>query len=221
MRTHRLCLPEAPEHLRSPFGGSLFEPAPDLAGFIQEAFVQPGAPFWRAEYEHLAEARIGVLWTNVDRVKDGLRTLGMCRLVRASGDKWSNGRALQQSLEWFADWWPDADDPLPHFELTFYAPWVAQANDPSACGLFAHELRHCGQKTDRWGEPAFDENGDPLFAIQGHDVEQFVSVVEDFGIAAAGQAGVRFVEAANRPPRFTAAEVAGICGCGAKLQAVA
>lgn len=221
MRTHDLCKPEPPEHLQSPWGAARFEPAPDLAEFVREAFIEPGASFWRPEYEHLQEARIGILWTNVERVKDGLGTLGMARLVRVSGDKWTAGRSAQQSIEWFADWWPDADDPLPHFELTFYAPWVAIANDPSACALFAHELRHCGQKLDRWGEPSFDDSGDPQFAMVGHDVEQFVSVVEDFGIAAAGQAGVRFVEAAQKAPKFSAGEVAGVCGCGAKLQAVA
>lgn len=202
-------------------GAALFAPAPELAGFIRQTFIEQGAPFWREEYAHLAEARIGVLWTNVERVKDGLRTLGMARLVRASGDRWSNGRVLQQSVEWFGDWWADADDPLPHFEITLYAPYVALASYPTACALIAHELRHCGQKSDRWGEPAFDENGDPIYAMVGHDVEQFVSVVEDFGIEAAGQAGVRFVEAAKKKPRFGASEVAGICGCGAKLQAVA
>lgn len=213
--------PAPPPHLVSPFGAPRFEPALNVAAFLSEAFIRPDAPFHREEYVHLAEAKIGVLWTNVERVKDGLGTLGMAQLFRISGDKWSSGRSAQQVLEWFGDWWDDDLDPYPHFLLTFYAPWVVQANDPSACALFAHELRHCGQKRDRWGELKFDDNGDPEFAIQGHDVEQFVSVVEDFGIEAAGQAGVRLVEAAKKTPRFSAVEVAGVCGCGAKLQAVA
>jgi hypothetical protein len=201
--------------------GSTFEPAPELRAFLHHTFILKGAPFHRPEYEHLVEAKIAVLWTNRERVKDGLMTLGMAQLYRASGDKWTAGVGQQQVLRWFSSWWDDPQDPFPDFVLYFYAPAVAAMNDPTACALFAHELRHCAQKRDRWGEPMFDENGDPVFAIQGHDVEQFVSVVEDFGIEAAGQAGLAFVEAAQRPPRFGHVEVAGVCGCGAQLQAVA
>lgn len=208
--------PVPPAHLAEP--GDTFAPAPDLATFLHDAFIAPGAPFHRQEYEHLAEARIGVLWTNAIRVKNGLQTLGMAQLWRDSGDKWSSGRSAQQVREWFAGWW---DDPYPDFLLTFYAPFAAEANDPSACALFSHELRHCGQDTDAYGEPKYDDSGNPVFAMVGHDVEQFVSVVEDFGIEAAGQRAVEFVRAAQRAPRFSAGEVAGVCGCGTTLRMVA
>lgn len=223
MNTLRLPVarPMPPEHLRHA-GGSRFEPAPDLHAFLQQAFITDGAPLCRDEYEHLQDARIGVLWTNAERVKDGLFTLGMAQLYRASGDKWTSGRAAQQIAEWFGDWWPDADEPVPHFILTFYAPYVFEANDPSACALFSHELRHCGQKLDPFGLPAFHPvTSEPLYAIQGHDVEEFVSVIEDFGIEAAGGAALAFVEAAKQAPRFSATHLAGVCGCGAKLHAAA
>jgi hypothetical protein len=211
--------PLPPEPLRRE--GIAFVPAPDVLAFLERTFLQEGAPFWRKEYSHLEEARIGVLWTNVERVKDGLLTLGMAQLVRISGDKWTSGRSAQQLREWFGDWWDAELDPYPDFVLIFYGPAAAEMNDATFCALLSHELRHCGQKRDRYGELKFDENGDPEFAMQGHDVEEFISVVEDFGIAAAGPAAVKFVEAAQRRPRFSAAEVAGVCGCGARLQAVA
>lgn len=78
---------------------------------------------------------------------------------------------------------------------------------------------------DRWTVgrtlQQFDRDGNPEWTIVGHDVEEFVSVVEDFGIEAAGPAAVRFVEAARKAPRFSAVDVAGVCGCGAKIQLVA
>lgn len=212
--------PMVPAHLRE--WGSSFEPAPDLLAFLRYAFIDELAPFGRPEYEHLREAKIGVLWTNVERVKDGLLTLGMAQLYRSSGDKWTSGRSAQQVFDWFVNWWPDEDDdPYPDFILTFYAPEAAEMNDPSFAALCAHELRHCAQKLDQYGEPKFDDDGNPEFAMQGHDVEEFVSVVEDFGIEAAGPMAARFVEAAQRAPRFSAGEVAGVCGCGARIQLVA
>lgn len=210
--------PAPPDPLRDV--GYRFEPAPELLEFLRAAFIEPDAPFYRDEYEHLLDARIAVLWTNVERVKDGLLTLGMAQLWRNSGDRWTSGRSAQQIDEWFSEWWPDELDPSPHFILTFYAPYVAGTNDSSACALFAHELRHCGLKLDAFGCPKFGDEG-PEYAMVGHDVNEFVSVVEDFGIEAAGPAAVAFVEAAKRRPRFGAAHVAGGCGCGAKLQAVA
>lgn len=212
--------PTVPTELREP--GWRFEPAPELLAFLRAAFIDEGAPFYRDEYEHLREARLGVLWTNVERVKDGLLTLGMAQLYRNSGDRWTSGRSYQQVMEWFVDWWPEELEPEPHFILTFYAPYVAAANDPSACALFSHELRHCGQKIGQWGEPKFNQvTGEPEFAMVGHDVSEFVSVVQDFGIEAAGPGAVAMVAAAKKAPRFGAAHVAGVCGCGAKLQAAA
>lgn len=203
--------------------GDLFVPAPELLAFLREAFIREGAPFGRPEYEHLREARIGTLWTNVERIKGEHLTLGTAQLFRDVGDRWTVGRTLQQLREWFGDWWDDDadDDPYPHFIITIYAPAAAEMNDPSFAALCAHELRHCGQKRDRWGEPKFDRDGNPEWTIVGHDVEEFVSVVEDFGIEAAGPAAVRFVEAARKAPRFSAVDVAGVCGCGAKIQLVA
>lgn len=202
--------------------GDVFVPAPDVLWFLRAAFIDPGAPFGRPEYEHLREARIGTLWTNVERMKNGLLTLGMAQLYRASGDKWMSGRTAQQVREWFEGWWDDDRDGLyPDFIITLYAPRAAEMNAPSFAALCAHELRHCGQKTDRWGEPKYDGDGNPEWAMVGHDVEEFVSVVEDFGIQAAGPMAARFVEAAKRVPRFSAGEVAGVCGCGARLQLVA
>lgn len=212
--------PLPPPHLREE--GDRFEPSRELHDFLRATFIDAGAPFGRQEYEVLREAKIGVLWTNVERIKDGLFTLGQAQLVRNSGDKWTAGRAAQQLREWFASWWPDDElDPYPHFVLTFYAPYAAEASDASFAALCAHELRHCGQKRDRWGEPRFLKGGSPEWVIVGHDVEEFVSVVEDFGAAAAGPMVTRLAEAAKTAPRFSAGEVAGVCGCGARIQLVA
>ena len=50
----------------------------------------------------------------------------------------------------------------------------------------------------------------PLWTSRPHDVEQFVSVVRMFGARAAGVE--EMVEAANRPPMFSEAEIEIACG---------
>lgn len=197
--------------------GDHFAPARDLHQFILSAFIQEGAPFYRPEYEHLRDARIGVLWTNVEKVKNGVAWAASAELVTTGGDKWTKGRSLMQLEEWFGEWWPmgDDDSTLPDFVLTFFAPAAGYMNDIGFCATVAHELRHCAQKRDRFDEPAFDQlTGRPLFTILDHDVSTFLSVAEDFGDVERNVA--ELVEIVNRnQPRFPGALVEGICGvCG-------
>lgn len=195
--------------------GSSFAPAPDLHRFIRQAFIAKDAPFWREEYDHLEEARIGVLWTNVDKTKNMVSWAASAELVTLGGDKWSKGRSIQQMVEWFGEWWEGAwADELPDFILTFHGPSAAASNDVGFCAMVAHELRHCAQKVDRWGDPMWnDADGRPQFAIMDHDVSTFVSVAEDFGPVERNVG--RLMEALKARPRFPGAMVEGVCGvCG-------
>lgn len=204
--------PIPPPRLRLP--GDHFAPARDLQQFILSAFVMEGAPFYRSEYEHLQEAKLAVLWTNVEKAKNGVMWAASAELVTVGGDKWTKGRSLQQLEEWFGGWWGPGESvfgPLPDFVLTFYAPATSGMNDTGFCATIAHELRHCAQKTDRFDEPMFDkETGRPQYAILDHDVSTFLSVAEDFGSV---ERNVRELnEILKTAPRFPGAIVEGICG---------
>jgi len=48
--------------------------------------------------------------------------------------------------------------------------------------LVFHELTHCQQKLDRYGAPRFDLDGNPVYGLRAHDVEEFTSVVRRYGV---------------------------------------
>ena len=180
-----------------------FEPAEDLREWIVETFIDPEGELANPDHQHLMDAEIGVLWTNVDNSRNMRGVIGQAELMppMAMG-KWQKARATQQIEEWFGA--------VPDFLLTFYAPAASTMDDASFCALVEHELYHCAQKQDQHGMPKFTQEGRPSFAIRGHDVEEFVGVVARYGAAASGVA--EMVAAANHRPSVGLADIAGACG---------
>ncbi len=180
-----------------------FEPAEDLREWIVSTFIDPDGELANPDHQHLADAEIGVLWTNVGNSRNMRSVIGQAEIMppMAMG-KWQKARATQQVEDWFGA--------VPDFLLTFYAPAASTMDDASFCALVEHELYHCAQKRDAFGMPKFGQDGRPSFAIRGHDVEEFVGVVARYGASASGVA--EMVEAANRRPTVATADIAGACG---------
>lgn len=180
-----------------------FEPAEDLREWIEGTFLDDDSTLFNPDHGHLREATLGVLWTNVDNAKAMRSVIGQAELMppMAMG-KWQRARACQQIEEWFGG--------MPDFLLTFSAPAAASMDDASFCALVEHELYHCAQKLDRYGMPAFNKEGQPVFAMRGHDVEEFVGVVARYGANASGVAAM--TEAARLGPTVGRATIAGACG---------
>jgi hypothetical protein len=195
--------PLPPEELIEDIVNDLFVPDDDLRSWIIDTFIAETGRLANADHAHLREAFLGVLWTNCDNSRNMRSVIGQAELMppMAMG-KWQRARATQQVVEWFGE--------LPDFLLTFSAPAAATMDDASFCALIEHELYHCAQKLDRYGMPAFNKEGQPVFAIRGHDVEEFVGVVERYGAQAAGVTDM--VEAAKRGPLVGMASIAGACG---------
>lgn len=185
-------------------GPERFIPAPDLAEWMLATFVAPDGPLANPEHEHLQQAEIGVLWTNIENTRQGRRIIGQCELGEPQGamGKWAKGRARQQVAEWFGA--------VPDFIVTIDAAFAAEADDASFCALVEHELYHAAQEHDAYGAPKFRRDGSPVFTLRGHDVEEFVGVVRRYGAAAAGVAA--FVEAASARPQVAAARISHACG---------
>lgn len=185
-----------------------FVPAEDVREWLFDTFIAEDGELANADHAHLADADIGVLWTNCDNARNMRVVLGQAELMppMAMG-KWQRARAVAQIEEWFGG--------LPDFLITLFAPAAASMSDAQFCALVEHELYHCAQERDQYGAPKFTREGAPKFAIRGHDVEEFVGVVARYG---AGAAGVQaMVDAANRAPLIAAADIAGACGtCGLK-----
>lgn len=196
--------PMPPECLFDIEQGDQFIPAPEIIEWAMETFVMEGSPLHNPEHGHLEMANIGVLWTNVANSKNGRMIVGQCEVgdPMAMG-KWAKAKARIQVEQWFGF--------IPDFILTFDAGYASQCSDIEWCALVEHELLHAAQDRDMYGAPKFSAStGRPVWAIRGHDVQEFTSIVRRYG---ADAVHVReFVDAANQRPEVGHASVAHACG---------
>ncbi len=186
-------------------------PAPEFSDWIRDTFISASGALANPRYEHLLDANIGVLWTNVINQTKMMQVWATAEIPQTMGSAWKRARAEQQLADWFGF--------VPDFVHTYYAPDVRLLDDRGFCALVEHELHHCAQAVDRFGDPKFNrDTGRPIYAIHGHDAEEFVGVVERYGMT---HPGVRkLVAAANRPPLFGDHTIEMACGtCHAKVAA--
>lgn len=185
-----------------------FAPAHELVRWLFSTFIEDGAPLQNEDHQHLVPAQIGALWTTVTNARAGRRIIGMAEYGPQIGGmgRWQRARAEHQITQWFGA--------VPDFLLTFDADYASSCSDAQFCALVEHELYHCGQERDAWGQPKFRrQTGLPAYAMRGHDVEEFVGVVRRYGASAAGV--TELVEAAAGGPIIAAADISAVCGtCG-------
>lgn len=197
-------LPMPPEQMIGSLD-DIFVPAPDLAAWAMDTFIDEAGDLANTDHSHLQAARIGFLWTNVANNRKGRTVIGMAEPGAPQGamGKWSRARAELQVRSWFGD--------VPDFIITLQAEWWVIADDAQRCALVEHELYHCAQDVDAFGAPKFSKTtGRPSFTMRGHDVEEFVGVVRRYG---AGASGVQeMVDAALAGPEITEADIASACG---------
>jgi len=208
----RLNRPRPPADLLTMDGlmaGGCFVAAPELVEWFRAAYLEIDGPLYSEDHIHLRDAAIGALWTNADNVKQGRRVLGQAEMPARSLGKsgaWQRARGEQQMREWF-------DGIVPDFVLTFDAVFANQCDDATFCALVDHELCHCAQAVDEFGMQRWNQQtGDPIWAIRGHDVEEFVSVVRRFGIEAAGEQATDLVIAAAQKPEIAPVRLSLACG---------
>lgn len=188
-----------------PDGLAGFAPAPDLGDWAMRVFVQSAGPLFNPRHRHLEDAQIGWLWTDAECSSKGRDVVGQCEIAPPLQRKWSSARTHWLFKHWFGE--------TPDFIITVSAPFALEADDWSFCALIEHELCHAAQALDPFGEPRFDQEGKPVFAITGHDVEQFNDVVSRYGADASGVA--EMVRLANAGPIFGQAQITAACGtCG-------
>lgn len=181
----------------------VFMPAPDVEEWLRATFIDSSGLLFNPDHEHLQQAHIGVLWTTKHNNRQMRDVIGQAEMPQFQGNAWTKGRQEAQMLRWFGD--------VPDFVLTFYAPYVATCSDAAWCALVEHELYHCAQANDAFGGPRFrKDSGLPVFAIRGHDVEEFVGVVKRYGVISQNVADL--IDAASRAPEVATANIAAICG---------
>lgn len=181
-----------------------FAPSLELEEWARAVFIVADGPLANPEHEHLERATIGFAWAAEENVRNGRRILGQTEIMppMAMG-KWQRARALAQVMDWF-------DGSVPDFLITIDV--IADSfDDASFCALIEHELYHCAQAKDAMGFPKFHrETGDPIWAIRGHDVEEFVGVVARYGTEATGT--TELVKAGSNKALVGVASVELACG---------
>jgi hypothetical protein len=185
-----------------------FVPSAAHAEWIRDTFIAGGGALSNPDHEHLLDAKIGVLWTNCVNVRQQRQILATAEIPTIMGSTWKRERALQQLRDWFES---EID-----FLLTFYATECDRLDDRAFCALVEHELYHCAQALDRYGNPRFDRNsGLPVYAIRGHDVEEFAGVVRRYGVTSSDVQAI--VDAANSKPLIGDVPIDLACGtCASK-----
>lgn len=176
-------------------------PAPELSDWAQETILADTGPLHNPDHAHLIDADIGFLWASSAFAKRGRTVVGQAEQVMIRAGGWQKARQEQQLIEWFGH--------VPDFLITLAADYCAQCSDTEFCALVEHELYHVGQEQDEFGAPKFTKDGMPRLAMRGHDVEEFVGVVQRYGASAQV---ARMVEAAKHPPAVSGASIAHACG---------
>lgn len=196
--------PKPPRDLLDGEGWAAFAPAHDLAFWITENIILDTGPLYNDEHSHLEGAQLGVLWTVIPNKRQGRVVVGQAEIGQPRGTmgKWPMARAEQQIKEWFGG--------VPDFILTFDANYASQCTDEQFCAVVEHELYHCGQALDPFGQPKFTQDGRPSYAMRGHDVEEFVGVVRRYGVVTPDVAAL--VDAANQEPIIKRVEIEEACG---------
>lgn len=183
-----------------------FAPSKEMEVWMRETFLDEKSRFFNVEHDHLNSASLGVLWTNVPNSRQMKVIVGTAELGKPMGTmgKWAKARFQFQLLEWFG---VDELD----FLITLYAPFFAGCAEVEWYATSEHELYHCGQVMDDFG-PKFRKDGTPVFGIRGHDVEEFVGILERYGVEGGAGDTRAFVGASKRRPLFTGKAIAIHCG---------
>ncbi len=199
--------PLPPEGMRGEMARSFpsYAPSPELVEWARQNFILETGPIANPEHWHLEFAKIGFLWTSEANSKARRTVAGTCEMPFQGGAaKWVKGRMLWQLSEWFGE--------VPDFLITLDSVIAAQATDEQFCALIDHELYHAGQDYDEFGCPQFTEEGLPMFALKGHDVEEHVGVVQRWGMGAASAGVEDLVRVAMRAPTISDVKIALACG---------
>ena len=130
-----------------------------------------------AECEEFAELRLGAplimfLMRAGEKVKAGKAVLGEVALPRFMGPLGPVGSWLLAKA---------CGGAPPDFLMILDAHWWSAADPARRAALVHHELKHIGIAVDREGEKRFDDDGDPVWALVAHDLEEFSDTVRRFG----------------------------------------
>jgi hypothetical protein len=181
-----------------------FVPADGLAEWVARTMMDESSPLHNEDHKHLHFADIEYLWAATENKRQMRRVVGQCEEVSFRVGAWQKGRQEQQMKEWFGR--------VPAYLITLDAHYARECSDAEFCALVEHELMHIGQKPDEFGAPAFNKDGSPKLGLRAHDIEEFIGIVERYGVGDPDSAIARMVRAANKGPTIANLSIAQACG---------
>jgi hypothetical protein len=196
--------PMPPADFGQGIDGPLITPALGLREWIIQTFVEEDGRLHNPDHKHVLWADMECLWAASGYPKQGRTVIGLTEQVTFRVSGWQRWRQEQQLVEWFGR--------VPDWIITLDASFSREAGDAEFCALVEHELSHIGHKTDEFGAPAFTQEGLPKLFLRGHDFEEFVGVVERYGVGDPNGPLARAVRAAQRTPSISAAQLRSACG---------
>lgn len=126
------------------------------------------------EHAHLkaGEPTVRFLMRGFDKTEAGRQILGSVHLPVVQGK-------LKELFDWMLE---EKLGLIPDFLIILDADYWEAVTDREREILMFHEMSHCVQAVDKWGDPRFHrDTGEPVWALAGHDVEEFTSVVRRYG----------------------------------------
>ena len=190
--------------LDDPLAPLVFTPAPEVLAWINAEILSDTGSIHNPDHQHLLSADLRVLWASGPSRRMGRAVIGTAEEVAFRCSLWQKARQEQQFREWFGY--------VPDYLITLDASYCAECSDIAFCALVEHELSHIGHKTDEFGAPAFTQDGLPKLFIKGHDIEEFVGVIERYGVGSPDGNLARALRAAAKGPTVAHASIAGACG---------
>lgn len=182
-------------------------PAEDVREWVNANIFDEEGELHNPDHIHLINADVQFMWASNAFTKKGRTILGQAEEVAMRAGGWQKARMEQQMYNWFGH--------KPDYIITLAADFCSQCTDVEFCALIEHELYHIAQATDDFGAPKFNKEGQPVLAMRGHDVEEFVGVVRRYGASAEVQ---ELIDAAKTPAEVAHLNIARACGtCMLKL----
>lgn len=139
------------------------------------------------EHKHFADAEIPVefLLRVTPKVKAGRLQLGAAMVPTVQGHLKD---LFEQLLGQFFG-------RMPLFLIVLDRDFWMEADAITRAALLEHELMHIKQERDKFGDPKFDRDGNPVFGLVAHDLEEFNYIVRKYGCWKSDIA--EFISAAN------------------------
>lgn len=190
-------------------------PAHEMPLWVKQTFLDADSKLFNEDHFHLYDFmgdQIVFMWAAGGFNKQMRTVIGQTEQLMFRSGGFQRMRQEQQIYEWFGY-------SLPDFIITLDGNFCSQCSDVEFCALVEHELYHIGQVKE-FGEPKFNtKTGMPVLGMRGHDVEEFIGVVERYGVGDADGTVARLVKAANSKPTVGKLDVAHACGTCLKLVA--